>query len=227
MTTSGPRLRVGTFNLHHCEGIDGTVDAGRAARTVASLDADVIALQEVDRGLPRSGKVDQLAELQETTGRRFWFHATVHRAGGRYGIALGAREEPDVETVDLFTPSDLEPRVALVAEVGGVIVVATHLSRMKHRDVQERQLERLAEIVASSAGSVVVMGDLNRDAGDLGALGSCGLVPAVTAVTFPARAPNRQLDHILVPKGAEVVAGGSLHTEASDHLPVWADVVRS
>ncbi|MDQ3878886.1 MAG: endonuclease/exonuclease/phosphatase family protein [Actinomycetota bacterium] len=224
MTAHRSRLRVATFNLHHCEGIDGKVDPGRAARSVVSLEADVIALQEIDRGLPRSDRVDQVAQLQQTTGHRFSFHATVQRAGGRYGIALGAREELDVEAVELFTPSGLEPRAALVAEVSGVTVVATHLSRMKHRDVQERQLDTLAAIVTSSGGPLVMVGDLNRDAGDLGALASSGLVPAATAPTFPARAPKRQLDHILVSEGVEVDSGGSLQTEASDHLPLWADV---
>ena len=45
------------------------VDAGRFAAAVASLDADVLALQEVDRGQPRSGYVD-LAGARGRGGRR-------------------------------------------------------------------------------------------------------------------------------------------------------------
>ena len=52
-------MRVATFNVlsGRTPGEDH-VDAGRFAAAVAALDADVLALQEVDRGQPRSGYVD-------------------------------------------------------------------------------------------------------------------------------------------------------------------------
>lgn len=62
-------LRVASYNLLH--GIDlgsGRVDVGRAAEVVAALDADVVAVQEVDRGLERSGGVDQVAEVATQAG---------------------------------------------------------------------------------------------------------------------------------------------------------------
>ena len=57
-------LRITTFNLLH--GLDvrsRQVDLDAAADAVDKLDADVVAVQEVDRGLSRSGEVDQVAEL--------------------------------------------------------------------------------------------------------------------------------------------------------------------
>jgi len=62
-------LRVATYNLLH--GISlrtGTVDFAAAAEAVAALEADVVAVQEVDRGLPRTGHIDQVAELARRTG---------------------------------------------------------------------------------------------------------------------------------------------------------------
>lgn len=62
-------LRVATYNLLH--GVDlasGRVDLARAAASVADLDADVVAVQEVDRELPRSGGSDQVAQLAERAG---------------------------------------------------------------------------------------------------------------------------------------------------------------
>jgi endonuclease/exonuclease/phosphatase family metal-dependent hydrolase len=44
---------------------DGLVDTDRLIEAVASLDADVIAMQEVDRGQPRSGGHDQTAAVAE------------------------------------------------------------------------------------------------------------------------------------------------------------------
>lgn len=52
-------MRLATWNVFHGRSPqDGRVDAARLARAVADLDVDVLALQEVDRGQPRSGLVD-------------------------------------------------------------------------------------------------------------------------------------------------------------------------
>lgn len=56
-------LRLATWNLLSGRAADGRHDLGAAARDLARLDADVIALQEVDHLQPRSGAVDQLGEL--------------------------------------------------------------------------------------------------------------------------------------------------------------------
>ncbi|SMF53092.1 endonuclease/exonuclease/phosphatase family metal-dependent hydrolase [Cellulosimicrobium cellulans J34] len=54
-------LRLATFNTLHGAALDGTVDVERFARAVAHLDADVLALQEVERDSPRSGRADLVA----------------------------------------------------------------------------------------------------------------------------------------------------------------------
>lgn len=62
-------LRVATYNLLHGISVrTGALDFVAAAEAVAALDADVVAVQEVDRGLPRTGHVDQVAELAQRTG---------------------------------------------------------------------------------------------------------------------------------------------------------------
>jgi endonuclease/exonuclease/phosphatase family metal-dependent hydrolase len=49
-------VRLATFNLLHGQSLDdGQVRADRLHAAVAHLDADVLALQEVDRDQPRSG----------------------------------------------------------------------------------------------------------------------------------------------------------------------------
>jgi endonuclease/exonuclease/phosphatase family metal-dependent hydrolase len=62
-------LRIATYNLLH--GLDiraGAVDLDAAAEAIAALGADVVAVQEVDRGLTRSGGCDQIAELAANLG---------------------------------------------------------------------------------------------------------------------------------------------------------------
>ena len=228
MVVEGARLRVATFNLHHFEGSDGVIDVGRAGDVISRLDAEVIALQELDRNLPRSGSVDQVAEIERSTDLHLHFHATVQRAGGEYGIAFGSRKRGDIDVIELPGGEGSEPRAALVASVDvgerRVTVVATHLARGKHRSIQDLQLARLAELVSTAPGPTILMGDLNRDADGLEVLLGSGLRSAVAAPTFPARGPRRQLDHILVTEAIGVAGGGSIRTDGSDHLPLWADL---
>ncbi|WOP38769.1 endonuclease/exonuclease/phosphatase family protein [Streptomyces sp. Li-HN-5-13] len=85
-------VRCATFNVLHGRrlGEDGRPlstradDAEALAEAVASLDADVLALQEVDRLQERSGGVDQAALAAEASGARYW----------RYASALHGRLAP-------------------------------------------------------------------------------------------------------------------------------------
>lgn len=101
-------MRLATFNVLHgrSEG-DDRVDLKRFARAVWDLDADVLALQEVDRDQPRSENADLTALAAEAMGaaeHRFvpaisgtpgetWAAATGHEQPGSaaYGIALLSR----------------------------------------------------------------------------------------------------------------------------------------
>ncbi|MCB7135724.1 endonuclease/exonuclease/phosphatase family protein [Cellulosimicrobium marinum] len=76
-------LRLATFNVLHGAAPDGTVDPERFARAVAHLDADVLALQEVERDSPRSGRVDLVALAAQALGADEWHLAPTLR--GRLG----------------------------------------------------------------------------------------------------------------------------------------------
>ena len=63
-------MRIATFNLLH--GLDvrsNRVDLDAVAEAIDALDVDVVAVQEVDRGLSRSGELDQVAELASRLDR--------------------------------------------------------------------------------------------------------------------------------------------------------------
>jgi endonuclease/exonuclease/phosphatase family metal-dependent hydrolase len=64
-------VRLVTWNvLHGCSPDDGQVDLDRFADAVRALDADVLALQEVDRGQERSGSADLARIAAEAMGAR-------------------------------------------------------------------------------------------------------------------------------------------------------------
>jgi endonuclease/exonuclease/phosphatase family metal-dependent hydrolase len=101
-------MRLATFNILHGRSLhDGKVDLDRLRRAVRRLDADVLALQEVDRDQPRSHLADLTAVAAEAMGavsHRFvaalsgtpgatWMAATEREVPGQasYGIALLSR----------------------------------------------------------------------------------------------------------------------------------------
>lgn len=92
-------MRLATFNiLHGTVPATGEVDLALLARQVASLDPDVIALQEVDRHQPRSGSEDQAARLAAATGAvDHLFAPAMVGLPGQWAPATGA-ERPDAPT---------------------------------------------------------------------------------------------------------------------------------
>jgi endonuclease/exonuclease/phosphatase family metal-dependent hydrolase len=75
-------LRVGTFNLRHGVGVDSILDLQRAAAVIEEMDAEIVGLQELDRGVQRSGGLDQPRLLGELTGYDVRFHRTTRTGGG-------------------------------------------------------------------------------------------------------------------------------------------------
>ena len=76
--SSGPTLRVGTLNIASGRDRCGRPLSAAALRAaVASLDVDVLALQEVDAGQPRTHDVDQIAEVAAALDADWRMAATV------------------------------------------------------------------------------------------------------------------------------------------------------
>jgi len=85
-------LHLMTWNIHRCIGLDRRFDPERVIETVRHHQPDILFLQEVDRGVPRSRKLylDQL--LAEALGFPFhtWSQAHVLKQGS-YGNATLSR----------------------------------------------------------------------------------------------------------------------------------------
>jgi endonuclease/exonuclease/phosphatase family metal-dependent hydrolase len=84
-------IRVMTYNLHSCLGIDGKVRPERIARVINDFDPDLVAVQEVDAHRPRSGHLDQARRIADHLRMEHAFHAMFEEQKERYGIAIFSR----------------------------------------------------------------------------------------------------------------------------------------
>lgn len=215
--------RVATFNIRHGKGSDGVVDLDRVARAMAETGADLIALQEVDRGLDRTEMVDQAQVIGELTGLPVHFRSVLKRGRGRYGLALAGEGLSDLTYTELPRTGDEQARGVMGASWRGLAVLATHLATQA--DIRSRQTSALAGMARRAGRPVVVLGDLNQDLRDLTALRAAGLGPGPGKhATFVHLWRRRQIDYVLAGNGVEVVRSWTVSTDASDHLPLVAEI---
>lgn len=90
-------MRLATFNiLHGRSPVDDEVHVDRFASAVASLDADVLALQEVDRNQSRSRNADLTRVAAEAMGApEHRFVAALSGSPGSTWLAATGEEQPD------------------------------------------------------------------------------------------------------------------------------------
>jgi endonuclease/exonuclease/phosphatase family metal-dependent hydrolase len=240
------RLRVMTYNVHGCVGIDGRHAPERIAEVIAEYEPDLVALQEVDVGRERSDRVDQPQQIGRLLGMEHVFSMACEMDGGQYGNAFLSRHPIEVVKAACLPPFERvagrEPRGALLAIIrgkfGAVHVLNTHLGL----DRDERGLQADALRGGDWLGDpicqapVVVCGDLNARPGSPPYTRLRGnLVDVQEAVpelrprrTWPAVLPIFRLDHVFVSNDLQVeafeVPSDRLTRVASDHLPVVVDL---
>ena len=239
-------VRLMTYNVHGCSGMDGRVSPRRVARVIRGQWPDVVALQEVDLGRRRSRAEDQGAIIARELGMNVVFCPTITRGEEHYGHAL--LSPWPIETVKrVRLPHDptswwQEPRSAMWARVtiaGQVInVITTHLGLGPRERVLQIQAllgeEWLGGIPATEP--VLLCGDFNALPGSAPYRLAATKLRDVQAAdkdhrplgTFSSMHPLVRLDHIFVSKHFErrkiVVVRNDLTRVASDHLPLVADL---
>ena len=87
----GREVRVLVFNIHAGKDAKGQNNLAAVADLATSVAADVVLLQEVDRGTKRSGNVDQVRALATRSGYASAFGRSLDYDGGQYGIAVLSR----------------------------------------------------------------------------------------------------------------------------------------
>ena len=220
----GIKIRVLSYNIKHCQGMDGKVDVARTAAVVRSVKPDIVALQEVDVNVGRSGRVNEAVELGRLTGMRAIFGPTIDLDGGKYGNAVLTRLP--VKMWSNHALPGIEPRALLDVDLGTFQFFATHLD--VGRDDARRRAS-IPEINSLAAGPAILAGDLNStpDSATLRVLKTEWSVvgQGKSLLTIPSGTPRRQIDFVLFrPAHRWHVAEVRVLNErvASDHRPIFA-----
>lgn len=231
-------VRVATYNIHRCRGLDGRTRPARIASVLASVDADLIALQEVVGASPlREG---QAAELGAALGMGWVMAPTRHLRNALFGNVVLSRfpirHHQQYDLTWKTCESRLVQRVSVaITDDHTLHFYNVHLGTALLE--RRNQAVRLASIVHDRrvAGPKIVLGDFNEWARGLATdvlarrLQSIDIRQHIRRRwTYPGFFPILHLDHIYYEGRVEVMKVALPRTRlalvASDHLPLVADL---
>ncbi len=243
------RLKVLSYNIHRAIGVDRRFRPDRIVEILAHHDADLILLQEVDDGVPRSRGMNLGRELASALGYpHLALGHNVHLRRGKYGNATMSRYPIVRESNIDLTIGNRKRRGCLHTSIQAqarsgysylLDVFNTHLGlSTRERARQVGRLVRSSEFAAlGHHRTCIVGGDFN----DWRSL----LEPVFTEIlefrsatdrkygsekairTYPSFSPTGALDRIYYRGGLRLSGSRSCRMKtsrvASDHLPVIAE----
>jgi endonuclease/exonuclease/phosphatase family metal-dependent hydrolase len=226
------QLKVASYNIRKAVGLDWRRRPTRVLDVLNEIDADVVALQEVDRRFgSRLSALDPELIERHTDYRAIRFSERPQSLGYHGNVILARSATRVIDAQPMILPH-LEPRGAAVAdlEIGNrkLRVVGMHLGlTRKWRQLQTETIVR--ELRALEANlPTVLMGDLNEPNLASGVLRAFEQRHTIAACgpSFHASMPVFTLDRIIVTEDIVIGEAGvhrsALSREASDHLPIWA-----
>lgn len=238
-----PSLRVTTYNIHKCRGLDRRVRPKRIAEVLKEIDADVVALQEVVGMDQATRELNQVRAIAEELGFDFRIGENRRHRGAAYGNAVLSRLPIDADhnhdlSWRMYEPRGcLEVAVTLTGARVPLQIFNVHLGTgfFERRYQAHRLLEVIADDVESSSPRII-LGDFNEwTRGLTTRLLSRHLKSAEPeqrlgrARTYPGVFPLLHLDHVyynsLLKLQKISVHRSRLALAASDHLPIVADFV--
>lgn len=247
--TAPTRFRVMTWNIHRAIGLDRRFRPERVGRIIETYEPDLVLLQEVDDGVPRSRRMDLARELAASSG---YPHVAVgHNVTlrtGRYGNATLSRHPILHErNIDLTIGASKRrgcqhTAIALGGPEGRthpLEIFNLHLGlSARERALQATLLSGARELASLPQGTACLVGGDFNDwrsllhpffTGPLRFLSATG--PTVgggrALLTFPSFFPRGPLDRIYYRGPLSLLAARRCRLRvsrvASDHLPVIAD----
>jgi endonuclease/exonuclease/phosphatase family metal-dependent hydrolase len=235
-----------TYNIHKgIGGVDRRYHLDRVIEAIAHCEPDIVLLQEVDDGVPRSRRdrqVNLLADGLSLPHRAYQRNVILRE--GHYGNAILSRFPLyDIRHLELTIPLKKRRRglaahcrLRFEGHQKTLLVFNLHLGLAGFERSMQLRRFLTSDILkhAHASTPVIAAGDFNDVWGGLGKrlLEPAGFLPAGRHVkTFPAFLPMRSLDRIFFRGQLQLDHTFASRTtaarEASDHLPMVADFVFS
>ena len=238
-------LRIATYNIHKCVGIDRKYSPERIVTVLREIEADVIGLQEVLCNSHLHKRDNQAKFIAEELGFEFVLGKNRQIKGADYGNATISRH-PILSSINHdITVASYEPRGCLLAEIeiapGTTIQFADVHMGTSFFERRKQVHHLLAGHVLQASGNVrdrIIVGDFNE--------WTTGVTTRVlrsrfnfvdpkihlgTSRSFPGYMPLLHLDHIYFDSSfdleAAVIHRSRTAMVASDHLPIFADFLFS
>ncbi len=222
-------LRFASYNIRKTKGLDGRFDPNRTISVINSLDADVIALQEVDHRLGDRPTALARDLIERESDFQVPAFARNDVSLGWHGNLILVRKGLEFGGLHHLDLPGLEPRGAIAVDISfpyRLRIIGTHLGLTRYH--RRKQLSTIANHVDPNV-KTILLGDFNEWAAKR------GLEPLddqfevhSPGKSFHAARPIAALDRIALSPGLSLHDGGVLESEsskrASDHLPIWADI---
>jgi len=235
-------IRVATYNVHRCRGLDGRVRPERIAEILGEIDADIFALQEVISAPDGRGHEDQAGFLAHETGLKYVLGETRRRRERPYGNLLLSRFPiRAVANYDISAPGR-EPRGCLRADLGIDRNTLVHVFNLHLGTSFFERRHQARRLIGPSilghpwlTGPRIVLGDFNEWTRGLATRLLAARLATVDIKshlgkgrTYPGILPVLPLDQIYFDRHFEV-RKIELHRTptalvASDHLPLVAEL---
>lgn len=241
-STERQPIIVVTYNIQA-----GAGNLQKIVEELRAMNADLVALQEVDvHWHARSGFVHQAAELAQALGVEMRF-APIYRLPGdsgrpmrEFGVALLSKHRIESARNDSLTRLSTQHANATPARMPGLLnaivnvrgtrinVLTAHLDYRADPAVRQAQVSEILRILSDTMRTILA-GDLNAtpDAAELqplfARLSDVWPPNDSPGYTYPASAPTKRIDYILVSRlwpGAVAVVPGT----SADHRPVRASL---
>ena len=235
---SSQTLRVMTYNIHVGIGMDKKLDLQRIAGVINAQHPDLVGLQEVDRGVARTQRIDEIVELAKLTRMNYDYAFNLRYQGGQYGVAILSRF-PIIAMDHRLYQNTREAerrgfiRGEIVANGRTVHFVTTHLD-YQYEDGRLFEAQQLLAAIKDVKGPLIVVGDFNdipsgrayqlmhNEFGDAWAESRT----TDLGFSYPADKPTKRIDYIFFRSTDRIRTKRAwlVETQASDHLPVVADL---
>ncbi len=234
-------IKVMTYNIHHANppSEEDKINIDAIVKVIEAEKPDLVALQEVDFDTERSGEENQAELIAEALDMQYYFAKAIDYDNGQYGNAILSKyplNNPETHKLPNNPDENTEKRVLAIAEIEiedvELIFGSTHLDYRKDSKSRILQVKELIEFSNGKELPLIIGGDFNDspDSETIDLMDSefertCRTCPP----TIPVNELNQTIDFVFYkhPENRFNVKFHKVIDEkyASDHLPVFAEIV--